>query len=175
MFRELTFWKIFIIFICKDGNMKKLFCLILFILVLTGAAFAQIVRGGTAWISVKTANIKSGTGFFASSRGTMAYADQVTILQVSGNWAEVRSKADSALSGWTALSNLSARRIVASGTGASASEIALAGKGFNQEVENSYKSSGKFNYAEVDKTEAIKVSRDELHKFVTEGRLLTGE
>jgi hypothetical protein len=73
------------------------------------------------------------------------------------------------------LSSLSARQIVTSGTGASANEVALAGKGFNKEVENAYKAGGSLNYADVDKTEAITVSPEELLKFVTEGRLITGE
>ena len=150
--------------------------LFVFVLLISGALWAQQIRkGGTAWISSKTAELKSTSGVFGSAKGTLQMGDQVTVLQVEGNWAEVRSSANSSLSGWTALSNLSGRRIVASGTGASASEIALAGKGFNQEVENSYKSGGKLNYADVDKTEAITIPRDELYKFVTEGRLETGE
>jgi hypothetical protein len=64
---------------------------------------------------------------------------------------------------------------VASGSSATASEIALAGKGFSQEVEDSYKTSGTLNYDDVDKTEAITVSIDDLYVFVTEGRLNTGE
>jgi len=97
------------------------------------------------------------------------------VLQVNGKWAEVRSAANTSLSGWTAASNLSVRKIVSSGTNASANEVALAAKGFNQEVENVYKSSGTYDYADVDKTEAIIVSQDDLYKFVTEGHLNTGE
>jgi len=99
------------------------------------------------------------------------------VLEVNakGNWANVRSATNTSLSGWMAVSNLSARRIVSSGTTASANEVALAAKGFNQEVEDAYKNSGDLNYADVDKTEAITVSQDDLYKFVTEGRLSTGE
>ena len=155
--------------------MKKLFILLMFTLLIPCALFAQISKGGTAWVSAKTAALKSSTWFFASTRGTLEMSAQVTVLQVNGNWAEVRSAANASLSGWTAVSNLSAKRIVASGTGASASEVGLAGKGFNQEVESAYKTKGDLNYADVDKTEAIKVSQDELYKFVTEGHLVTGE
>ena len=155
--------------------MKKLLILLIFTVLATGVLFAQIKSGSAAWVSSKTAELKSSTGFFASVKGTLAMAAEVAVLKVDGNWAEVRSAANSSLSGWTALSNLSARKIVASGTGASASEVALAGKGFNQEVENSYKTEGKLNYDDVDKTEAITVSRDDLYKFLTEGHLSTGE
>jgi len=155
--------------------MRKLFILAVLFLLAAGSLFAQISKGGTAWISSKSADLKSSTGFFADTKGNLAMGEQVTVLQVNGNWAEVKSASNASLSGWTAVSNLSSRRIVSTGTGASASEIALAGKGFNQEVENSYKAEGDLDYADVDKTEAIKVSKDELYKFVTEGHLITGE
>ena len=155
--------------------MKKLLVLVFLVLLVSGALFAQISKGGTAWVSAKTATLKSSTWFFAGTKGTLNMGDKVTVLQVNGTWAEVRSTANSTLSGWTNVSNLSAKVIVASGTGASASEVALAGKGFNQEVENAYKAEGNLNYADVDKTEAIRVSQDDLYKFVVEGHLVTGE
>lgn len=155
--------------------MKKVFSLLVLALLVSGAVSAQISRGGTAWVSAKSAALKSSTWFFASTRGNLQMGSQVSVLQVKGNWAEVRAAANSSLSGWTQAGNLSSRRIVSSGTGASASEVALAGKGFNQEVEDAYKAGGSLNYAGVDKTEAIAVSQDELYQFVTEGRLLTGE
>jgi len=155
--------------------MKKLFILFALTILVSGALFAQISKGGTAWVAVKSAPVKSSTWFFASTRGTLDIGAQVTVLQVSGSWAEIRSDSNSSLSGWTSVNNLSSKRIVSSGTGASASEVALAGKGFNQEVENSYKTEGNLNYADVDKTEAITVSQDDLYKFVVDGHLVTGE
>jgi len=155
--------------------MKKIVFLTVFILLFSCTLFAQIRSGGTVWISSRTATLKTSTGFFASESGTLQMGDQATVLQVSGNYAQVRSTANSSLSGWTAVSNLSARQIVSTGSGASASEVALAGKGFNQEVENAYKAEGSLNYADVDRTEAISVSRDDLFAFITEGRLNTGE
>ena len=155
--------------------MKKIFILAAVFLLVSGALFAQIKTGSTVWISAKTVELKSSSGFFASTTGTLEMGAQVTVLKVSGNYAEVKSSTNASLSGWTATSNLSTRRIVASGSSATASEVALAGKGFSKEVENAYKTEGSFNYADVDKTEANVVSKDELYKFVTEGHLVTGE
>jgi aryl-alcohol dehydrogenase-like predicted oxidoreductase len=155
--------------------MKKLIAVFALVLLASGVLSAQVSRGATAWVASKSAALKSSTWFFAGTRGQLDMGAQVTVLQVSGNWAEVRSSSNTSLSGWTSVSNLSARRIVSTASGASASEIALAGKGFNQEVENAYKAGGSLNYADVDKTEAIAVSPEELLKFVTEGRLFTGE
>ena len=149
------------------------FCMGLFI---TGLTAAQASKGGTMYAAAKTVALKSSTGFFASTRGNLNYGDRVTVLQISGKYAEVRSAANSSLSGWTAVSNLSAKQIVSGNTStASAKEVALAGKGFNQEVENSYKTSGNVNYADVDRTESVSVSEADLKKFLEEGRLSMGD
>jgi hypothetical protein len=156
--------------------MKKVFLLAGLLVFLAVSAFAQIAKGNSAWVSAKTVAVKSSTGFFASKRGNLAYGDQVSVLQVNGKWAEVRSS-NGAVSGWIATTSLSAKRIVAtgSGSGASANEVALAGKGFNQEVENAYKADGALNYADVDRTEAITVDEDTLLKFINDGHLKAGE
>ncbi|MDR3020271.1 MAG: hypothetical protein LBU66_05140 [Treponema sp.] len=149
------------------------FCLALLV---TGFAAAQVSRGGTLYVAVKTVTLKSSTGFFASNRGTLEYGDRVTVLQVSGKFVEVRSATNSSLTGWTSSANLSARQVISSSTGsASAREVALAGKGFNQDVENSYKTQGNLNYADVDRVEAISVNEAELRRFLEEGRLAMGD
>ena len=155
--------------------MKKLLVFTALVLLVSGTLFAQINRGGTAWVSSRTAPLRTSTWFFAGTRGTLEMGDQVSVLQVSGNWAEVRSAANASLTGWTSVSNLSARRIVASGPGASAGELALAGKGFDRDVENAFRTGQNLNYADVDRTEAITVSPEELYAFITSGRLFTGE
>ena len=156
--------------------MKKIFFVFCLCLFIAGTLAAQISRGGTLYAAVKAVALKSSTGFFAGNRGNLSYGDQVTVLQVKGKWVEVRSVLNSSLSGWTAASNLSAKRIISdSANAASAKEVALAGKGFNQEIENVYKADGKLNYADVDKTETISVSQDALYKFLVDGHLSTGD
>jgi hypothetical protein len=155
--------------------MKKLLVLALVILAVP-AAFAQVKAGGTLYASAKTVKLKSSTGFFAGTKGTLAYGDQVTVIRVDGKWVEVKSVTNGSVSGWTAAANLTAKRITSANTNsASASEIALAGKGFNQEVENAYKSKGALNYADLDKIEAETVAEEELYRFLADGRLSLGE
>jgi hypothetical protein len=156
--------------------MKKLiicFCLSLFI---TGLVSAQVSRGGILYVAVRTVALKSSTGFFAGNRGTLNYGDRVTVLQVSGRYVEVRSAANSSLTGWTASANLTTRQVVSGNTStASTREVAMAGKGFNQEVENAYRTQGDLNYADVDRVESITVSETDLRQFLEEGRLSTGD
>jgi len=156
--------------------MKKLFILMIMGLVIAGFLSAQVARGGTLYVAVKTVTLKSSTGFFASSKGTLNYGDVVTVLQVSGKFVEVRSTANSSLTGWTASANLSAKQIVSGNTtSVSAKETALAGKGFNQEVENAYKTKENLNYADVDRVEATVVREEDLLSFLEEGRLAKGD
>jgi uncharacterized protein YgiM (DUF1202 family) len=157
--------------------MKKIVFISGLCLCIAFSAAAQVSKGGTLYTAAKNVALKSSTGFFASNKGTLAYGEQVTVLQVSGKWVEVRSAANPSVSGWTASSNMTAKRIVAAANAGSASarEVALAGKGFNQEVENVYKAKGALNYADVDKTEKMAVSQDDLYRFVVDGHLSQGD
>jgi uncharacterized protein YgiM (DUF1202 family) len=145
--------------------------------ILTATAVAQVSKGQTAYVTAKSLALKSGTGFFAKTVGTLNYGDAVSVLQVNGKWAQVQSGGRTGISGWVAQTNLTTKRIVATGGTGSASsrEVAMAGKGFNEEVENAYKGSHNLNYAAVDVTEANTVSEDELLRFITEGRLSQGD
>ena len=156
--------------------MKKIligFCLVLLV---SGIAAAQVAVNGTLYVAVKTVDLKSSTGFFASNRGKLNYGDRVTVLRVSGRFVEVRSAANSSLTGWTASANMSPRQVV-SGTAnsASAREVAMAGKGFNQEVEQSYRTQQNLNYDDVDRVEAYTLDFVALERFLREGRLALGE
>ncbi|MDR0877560.1 MAG: SH3 domain-containing protein [Treponema sp.] len=157
--------------------MKKVLLLFVCFLLLAGTVSAQVKKGGTLYASAKSVALKSSTGFFAKTQGTLSYGEQVTVLQVNGKWVQVQSITGARASGWTASSNLTSKRItsVSSAGSASASEIALAGKGFSEEVENAYKAEGNLNYADVDKTEALSVSEDDLYSFLIEGHLFTGD
>jgi len=156
--------------------MKKIFILLCLVLFVTGFTAAQVFPGGTLYVVVKTVTLKSSAGFFADNKGTLNYGDKVTVVKVDGKFAEVKSAKNPAITGWTSTANFSTKQVV-SGTSsnASAKEVALAGKGFSQQVENSSKQKGKkVNYADVDKTEAITVQEGELKKFLEEGRLKMG-
>jgi len=157
--------------------MKKVLVFLCLVLFVTGFAAAQISAGRTLYVSVKTLTLKSGTGFFDDSNGTLEYGDRVTVIQVDGKFVEVKSAANPSLTGWTPAANLSTKQVTpGSSNTVSAKEVALAGKGFNQEVENSYKSQkDNLNYADVDETEEITFREDELKDFLEEGCLKMGK
>jgi len=145
-----------------------LFLLILFYIGIP--VFSQNIEI-TRFISIKSAIIKDSPVFFARELGNLPLGNEVTLLSESGKWSRIRS---GSLTGWITSASLSVRRIIASGTTATATEIALAGKGFSPETEMEYRQNG-LDYSMVDFMEQITVQNDELLGFINDGKLSRGE
>ncbi len=146
---------------------------ICFILLASTFAFAK--AGDSRYVAVQNAEVKVKANSFAKATGTLQYAEEVEVVNEENNWTEVKSKANPNVKGWISSSALSKRKIVSSSFSASASELALAGKGFSDEVESEYKKNGKTNYAAVDAMEKQSVKADDVRKFMAEGMLNTGD
>ena len=78
--------------------------------------------------------------------------------------------------GWMHASALTSKKIVlqageqAVGQGASSDELALAGKGFNQQVENTFRAQNpNLDFSWIDRMEKIVVSQSEMETFLREG------
>ena len=150
--------------------MKK--CLLFFMfLIVSTFVFAQ---SKTMYVNVKSAELKNGTGFFSKKVAVLEYGQPVTAISSGKKWTQVKA---GNTQGWIYTASLTTRKITSSSKNFSAStdELALAGKGFNAEIESEYKKSGKVNYAAVDKIEAFSVSESELLEFVKSGNLNGGE
>jgi uncharacterized protein YgiM (DUF1202 family) len=150
--------------------MKKIILACSFVILLNGICFSQS-SGSTMYVAVKTAPIKSSTGFFASTVVSLNLGDAVTVVSESGKWLQVRTSAGR--TGWAVRDSFSTRRVVASGS-ATASEVALAGKGFSAEAETEYRRDG-LDYSVVDVIERQSVPMDVLERFIIDGRLRRGE
>ena len=150
--------------------MKNLVLVCCLLVLAAGICFSQSA-GSVLYVAVKTADLKNGTGFFAGNIETLNLGDMVTVVSVNGKWLQVRSP--SRQTGWSLRENFSTRRVVASGS-ATASEVALAGKGFSAEAEVQYRREG-LDYSAVDAMERILVAPADLERFVNEGRLKRGE
>jgi hypothetical protein len=132
--------------------------------------------GSTLYVAIKSAVLKSSTDFFAGTRGTLKLGDTVTVIQSKNQWLEVRSAAQPSLTGWIQSASLTSKQIVASGSrSASASELALAGKGFSGDVEKIYQDEEGVDFSAVNAMENQNVPDRELYDFVVEGRLSKGE
>ena len=155
--------------------MKRKAIVICLVLFAAGFAAAQIGPGRTVYVAVRNISLKSSTGLLAGTVTTLNYGDEVTVKQVDGKYVEV-SAGNSSLTGWAPSANFTTKKIIAgSEATTSAKEVALAGKGFSQEVENSYSTQKQLNFDDVDKIEAIKTDETALMRFIEEGRLSTGK
>jgi SH3-like domain-containing protein len=147
------------------------FLLLFIIFLYSGIPIFSQITGIIRFVSVKSAIIKDSPWFFASELGNLPLGNEVLLISETGKWSRIRS---GNLTGWVTSASLSVRRIIASGTNSTATEIALAGKGFSPETEIEYRQNG-LDYSMVDFMEQITVPKDELLGFVNDGRLSRGE
>lgn len=145
--------------------------LLMILMLCMGSLLISQTDANKRYVAVKSTPLKSSTGFFSQELKTLSQGDEVTLVRDDGKWAEIRSGNQS---GWVASTSLSSRRVVASGAAITASEVALAGKGFSKEVEVEYRKNG-LDFSAVDSMERIIVSGNDLLTFINEGHLAKGE
>jgi hypothetical protein len=150
--------------------MRQLLLLLVVMFCANSLLFSQ-TAGSRRYVAVQTTPLKNSTGFFARNVGNLSLGTEVILVRENGKWSEVRA---GSLTGWVASSGLTARRVIASAAAITASEVALAGKGFSPDMEAEYKMGG-LDYSMVDAMEQITVPMNDLSEFITEGRLARGE
>jgi hypothetical protein len=140
---------------------------------------------GTGWLAdsrmslsvqVKEGQLRNTPSFVGKIVDRLSYGDRVTLIREQGNWREVSTPGG--LRGWMHATALTTRTIVLKAgtspvqTGASEGEIALAGKGFSEEIEKRYKSQNpQLDFVWVDRMERFQVSPGEVQAFIKQGEL----
>ena len=128
----------------------------------------------TMSVQVQSGELRDTPSFLGTVVATLNYGDRVQVLEQRGAWLRA-SKPDGSGQGWIHSSALTRNKIElkagdAVGSGASSGEIALAGKGFNEQVEASYKTGNKnLDYTWVDKMESVKIPSRKLMEFLKDG------
>ncbi len=149
------------------------------LLLAAGAVFAADPLPERSVI-VKETQVRDKPSYAGKILGKLVYTDRVQVLEMpaGSSWAKVRLAAKK-LEGWVHLSALAKdeKPVVKAGstdvaTGASGSEVALAGKGFNPEVEAEYKKDPTLNYTAVDEMEKYAVPAAALSAFIAQGGIL---
>ncbi len=129
-------------------------------------------------VIVKETQIRTTQSFFGEVLATLSYEDSVQLLgsyREEDAWLMVRS--GSGTEGWVHRSALETRRFTFtageqdSRLGADTDELALAARGFNQEIETNYKEEQGPNYSAVDRMEESGVELERLFEFIREGGL----
>jgi len=126
-------------------------------------------------VQVKEIDIKSSPNYMSSSIGRLTYGARVEISATEGNWYRIKTPPGyipKNAVGQSAKSVDASKGYAASGV--THDETALAGKGFNPQVEGQYKKSSASlaaAYTQVDRVERMTVSDSALRSFIAQGKL----
>ncbi|MDH5297682.1 MAG: SH3 domain-containing protein [Desulfobulbaceae bacterium] len=158
----------------KKGLSATVIGLIAFcVMVATAVAAARMMS-----VTVREGVMRATPMPFGPIVATFAHGDRVAVEGESGGWLKVRQLEGKQSRGWMHVSALTSRRVVLrSGEGevaaaASDEELALAGKGFNRQVEASFKTrNSQLDYGAVDRMEKIDIRLARMEQFLREGGL----
>jgi SH3-like domain-containing protein len=127
-------------------------------------------------VHVRSSDLRDSPSFLGRSVAPVVYGEQVEVVGEQGNWMEVN--ASSGAKGWIHQSALTRKQIVFSSGGAdvkteaSGEEIAVAGKGFNADVEKKFRvDHTDIDFSWVDRMEQMKIAPQELRSFLRKGGL----
>jgi uncharacterized protein YgiM (DUF1202 family) len=127
-------------------------------------------------VNVKETQVRATPSYMGKILAVVKYGDRLEVVQEQSGWAKVNLPGGK-VQGWVSLSALQDKRIAltagqAGGTsGASSGEVALAGKGFNKEVEAQYRDEKQLDYTWVDRMEGYRVSAEQVLAFLQSGGL----
>ncbi len=126
-------------------------------------------------VQVREGQVRNKPSFLGSIVATVHYGDRLSSLQTRDSWVEVTV---GATRGWMHISSLTDKEIILNANAqqvkqaASSDELALAGKGFNKQVESEFRRQNRqANFAGVDQMEKYRVSQKEMEKFLKDGEL----
>ena len=151
---------------------------IVFMILLSTLAAGLALGQDRLSVQVREAELRSSPSYLSGIVTTLAYGDRVTVRESRSGWYRVDAGGNS---GWLHESALTEKEIVLQAgdedvdTGASDTEVALAGRGFNEEVESRYAQEQNLDYSEIDELEAsYDYGSEELASFLREGGLDLG-
>ena len=138
----------------------------------TGSTVAETVT-----VSAREDAIRERCRFFASVVAAVAAGDTLEVVERDGDWVQVEHRGTRGCINESALRDdrvlFSGLRSDRGGSGASADEVSLAGKGFNATVESEYQRGDVVqDYESVDSVERLSVDLSELRRFLENGDLL---
>lgn len=145
------------------------------------AAWAMAAGEKLMSVQVRQGELRAGPSFLAAVVRTVAYGDRLAVLEEQGPWARVSTQ-DRSAAGWIHTSALTRKRVVLQAgqkdadLAATSDEIALAGKGFNSDVEAEFKARNRsIDFTWVDRMEKMTVSPKEMQTFLAQGGVKPGK
>ncbi len=149
-------------------------------------ACAMALAVDSVVVGVKKTSIRKGKQFFAPTVAEARYQERLIVLEQSGGWIKIKRgnvegwihKSAVAVKGGLMQSALKPKgdAVLSPSKGFHQDEIALAGKGFSEEVEQDYRRRNRqVNFAPVDWLQGQAVSDARIGRFAREGKLVPKE
>ena len=141
------------------------------IFILLGGALFAISVGDDLAVSVRQGELRSAPGFLSRIDARLTYGEAVTVLGVQGDWTRVRVESTGD-EGWMHASAVLPPREMnladagSRDSGASSDEIALAGRGFSEQIEREYEEQESLDFGPVDDMEDLLLPVSELGDFL---------
>ena len=155
--------------------MKKFPRLFLMLLFFAGIVVVFLLAD-TFVVKIQSTNIRKEPKFYAGSLSTIKAGDSVELITTQNDWLKVRTAAG--VIGWIHSSAVEQKKFKLSSldkslkTQASASEVALAGKGFNKQVEESYRKKNQgISFAQVERMLSMQILPEIIEGFLKTGGL----
>jgi SH3-like domain-containing protein len=143
------------------------------------AVTAGVALAAPMSVQVRNCRVRATPSQLGKTVATVDYGAVVEAGTVQNGWYPVTMP--DGTKGWLHESALSQKPVAMqagttdAATGVSSDEVALAGKGFNEQVENKLKAEGKLDYTWVDRMAAFQVNADQIVKFREQGHLPGGD
>jgi len=152
--------------------MKRIIMVFLMFSVLISVSRAEELN-----VQVKSGKVRARPSFLGKIVATLSYGDSVKVIREQGEW--VLAKNAGSPQGWIHISALTDDFIeLSSGgsnaeTAASSDELALAGKGFNSDVESEFKTRNEdIDFTWIDRMEKIIISPEQMEGFLKMGGII---
>ena len=148
------------------------------VLVILTVFLASVAIAAPMSVQVRSAKVRATPSQLGRTVATVDYGAAVETGILQKGWYPVTT-ADGK-TGWLHESALSRKPIAMragttdAATGVSSDEVALAGKGFNEQVEKKLRTEGKLDYTWVDRMAAFTVGADQIMQFRAQGNLPGG-
>jgi SH3-like domain-containing protein len=152
----------------------KIKVLIMLLVLTGGVAFAASMS-----VQVQQSKVRATPSQLGRVVDTVEYGQVLNVGVLQKGWYPVTTT--DGKQGWLHESVLSSKPVAMragttdAATGVSSDEVALAGKGFNEQVEAKLKADGSLDFTWVDRMMAFDVGPDQIVTFRTQGHLPGGE
>ena len=153
--------------------------LLLGLLLIAGPVLAA--KSKSMSVQVQTCELRATPSRLGKVVAQVKYGDRLTVQEAQGEWKKV-STPDGGTTGWVHATALTPKKIVLSAgskdaqVAASSDEMAMAGKGFNSDVEKQFKDKNKdVDFTWVDKMETFVAQPAQMQQFLETGNVVSAK